>query len=100
MNISLQITANLAIVFEPFMPKIALKLAQMMAIKLPRWGAAGKNDLVNAGHQLNQPSILFAKIEDEQIQAQIDKLHQSTEKKSKFTFSNLLVFLVLLIPAK
>ena len=63
MNISLQITANLAIVFEPFMPQIALKLANMMAIELPKWGAAGKSNLVAAGHQLESPSILFAKIE-------------------------------------
>lgn len=84
MNISLQITANLAIVFEPFMPHVALKLAEMMNIELPKWGDAGKSDLVTAAHQLNEPSILFAKIEDEQIQEQIAKLIQSTEKKSKF----------------
>ena len=56
----------------------------MMAIELPKWGAAGKSDLVAAGHQLESPSILFAKIEDEQIQIQIDKLHESTKKQSKF----------------
>ena len=84
MNISLQITANLAIVFEPFMPHVALKLAEMMGITLPKWDDAGNNDLVTTGHQLNEPSILFAKIEDEQIQEQIGKLVQSTEKKSKF----------------
>ena len=84
MNISLQITANLAIVFEPFMPHVALKLAEMMGITLPKWDAAGNNDLVTTGHQLNEPSILFAKIEDEQIQEQIAKLVQSTEKKSNF----------------
>ena len=84
MNISLQITANLAIVFEPFMPHIALKLAEMMNIELLKWDAAGENNLINTGHQLNQPEILFAKIEDVQIQQQIDKLHKSTEKKSKF----------------
>ena len=84
MNISLQITANLAIVFEPFMPHVALKLAEMMGITLPKWDDAGNNDLVTTGHQLNEPSILFAKIEDEQIQEQIAKLVQSTEKKSNF----------------
>ena len=84
MNISLQITANLAIVFEPFMPHVALKLAEMMGITLPKWDDAGNNDLVTTGHQLNEASILFAKIEDEQIQEQIAKLVQSTEKKSNF----------------
>ncbi len=84
LNISLQITANLAIVFEPFMPNSSLKLAQMMNLDLPTWNDAGKGDLISAQHQLGKPEILFTKIENDKIQEQIDKLLQSTEKKSKF----------------
>ena len=78
LNIALQITANLAIVFEPFMPSSSLRLAQMMNIELPNWNDAGKDDLIGAGHQLRQAEILFAKIEDDMIQEQIDKLQQAS----------------------
>ena len=67
MNISLQITANLAIVFEPFMPKKALELAELLNINLPRWDQAGKDQLINENHIINEPRILFQKIEDEKI---------------------------------
>lgn len=76
LNIALQITVNLAIVFEPFMPNSSLKLVHMMNLELPKWNDAGKDDLINAEHQLGQAEILFAKIEDDKIQEQIDKLQQ------------------------
>ena len=84
MNISLQITANLAIVFEPFMPKKALDLAELLNIKLPRWEQAGNNQLIPANHTINEPRILFEKIEDEKIEEQIEKLKNQGQKPTKY----------------
>ena len=84
MNISLQITANLAIVFEPFMPKKALELAELLNINLPRWDQAGKDQLINENHIINKPRILFQKIEDEKIDEQIKKLKNQDQKPNKY----------------
>lgn len=84
MNISLQITANLAIVFEPFMPKKALELAELLNIKLPKWDQAGKDQLINENHIINEPRILFQKIEDEKIDEQIKKLKNQDQKPNKY----------------
>ncbi|CAI8165306.1 MAG: Methionine--tRNA ligase [Crocinitomicaceae bacterium] len=84
MNISLQITANLAIVFEPFMPKKALELAELLNIVLPRWDQAGKDQLINENHIINEPRILFQKIEDEKIDEQIKKLKNQDQKPNKY----------------
>ena len=84
MNISLQITANLAIVFEPFMPKKALELAELLNIVLPRWNQAGKDQLINENHIINEPRILFQKIEDEKIDEQIKKLKNQDQKPNKY----------------
>ncbi len=84
LNIALQITASLAVVFEPFMPKTAQQLATMLNIDLRGWEFAGKSNLINSDHQIGKAHILFSKIEDDQIQQQIDKLHQTTKKTSKF----------------
>ena len=84
MNISLQITANLAIIFEPFMPKKALDLAELLNIKLPRWEQAGNDQLIPANHTINEPRILFEKIEDEKIEEQIEKLKNQGQKPTKY----------------
>jgi methionyl-tRNA synthetase len=84
MNISLQITVNLAIVFEPFMPKKALELAELLNIKLPRWNQAGKDQLIPENHTINEPRILFQKIEDEKIDEQIEKLKNKGQKSNKY----------------
>ena len=57
LNIALQITANLAVVFEPFMPKTAQQLATMLNIDLRGWEFAGKRNLINSGHQIGKPQI-------------------------------------------
>ena len=85
LNISLQITANLAIIFEPFMPKKALELAELLNIKLPRWDQAGKDELIPENHIINEPRILFQKIEDEKIDEQIKKLKNQGQKSNKYT---------------
>ena len=84
MNISLQITANLAIVFEPFMPKKALDLAQMLNIELPNWKESGNDQLIPTNHTIGEPRILFQKIEDEKIEEQIEKLKNQGQNTTKF----------------
>ena len=72
--ISLQLTANLAIAFEPFLPFSSARLRQMICMDTINWEDLGKTDLLPAGKQLGEPSLLFSKIEDETIQQQMDKL--------------------------
>ena len=79
LNISLQITANLAIAFAPFLPMSSEKLCKMLAIDLPAWTDLGRSDLIKAGHTLGEASLLFEKIEDDVIEAQIQKLQATKE---------------------
>lgn len=74
LNIALQICANLAILCEPFMPFTASKLNNMLNLETLTWGKAGSHDIIKEGHVLNQPALLFEKIEDEAVQAQVQKL--------------------------
>ena len=73
MNISLQITTNLSTLIEPFLPFTANKLREFLNIEPLAWGNIGANVMTD-NHQINKASLLFEKIEDETIQAQIDKL--------------------------
>ena len=77
LNISLQIVASLEILIEPFLPFTADKLMKMLNYGGYLWEDAGKMNLLIRGHQLNEPQLLFEKIEDTEVQAQIDKLNQS-----------------------
>jgi methionyl-tRNA synthetase len=77
LNISLQIAANLEILIEPFLPFTADKLMKMLNYGGYQWEDAGKMNLLVRGHQLNEPVLLFSKIEDDEVQAQIDKLNNS-----------------------
>jgi methionyl-tRNA synthetase len=74
MNISLQITANLTILFEPFLPFSMSKLRGWLNFAEPKWSDAGKTDLLSPGHATSKPGLLFDKIEDEAISFQIEKL--------------------------
>ena len=74
LNIALQITANLAIVCEPFMPFSAAKIQKMLAVEHFDWERIGDMSLLAAGHTIGEPSLLFEKIEDDVIQKQLDKL--------------------------
>ena len=84
MNIALQITANLTIVFEPFLPLTSNKLASMLGIELLKWQAAGQDDLMSTGHIINKAELLFSKIEENKIEEQIAKLESATQENSKF----------------
>ena len=77
--ISLQLTANLAIAFEPFLPFSSKKLREMINMESFRWEDLGSTELLPAGKQLAKPSLLFEKIEDDVIQFQLDKL-EATRK--------------------
>lgn len=72
--VSLQLVANLAIAFEPFLPNSSAKLRKMLANPELTWEQLGQTDLLAAGTMLPKPELLFEKIEDETIQAQLDKL--------------------------
>lgn len=74
LNISLQITANLSIAFEPFLPISMARLCYMLNMEAFGWERLGTTDLIPAGHQLNPSELLFEKIEDEVIEAQVQKL--------------------------
>ncbi len=80
LNIGLQIASNLAILAQPFLPFSAQKLFTMLNMNVQDWNTAGTLDLLPIGHQLNEASLLFEKIEDAEIEAQIQRLMDS--KKS------------------
>ena len=82
MNIALQITCNLAIVCEPFLPFTSAKLFDMLNMPTLKWHAATQTSNMAAGHQINKDELLFAKIEDEEIKAQIDKLALSKKNNA------------------
>lgn len=80
--ISLQLTANLAIAFEPFLPFSSQRLREMINMEDFSWESLGSTELLPAGKQLAKPGLLFTKIEDEVIQAQLDKL-EATKKANE-----------------
>lgn len=74
LNLSLQITANLAIAFEPFLPFSAEKLRGMLHLGYCDWNMLGRTDILPAGAELGKAELLFEKIEDSVIEAQVNKL--------------------------
>ena len=80
LNVCLQICADLAIAFEPFTPFAAEKLRKMIDSPL-EWDLLGKTDILPAGHQIGAAELLFEKIEDDAIQAQLDRLARIREER-------------------
>ena len=74
MNLAMQITTNLAIAFKPFLPFSAEKLRNMIGLTQLDWNKLGATDIIAAGTELAKPELLFEKIEDETIEAQIKRL--------------------------
>ncbi len=74
LNVGLQIAANLAVLAQPFLPFSAQKLSRMLNIPQLNWDQAGRTDILETGHQLNEAELLFEKIEDQAIEEQIQKL--------------------------
>jgi methionyl-tRNA synthetase len=92
LHLCLQLTANLAILINPFLPNTANKLCYMMKVvdKMLDWENAGKTNLLSVGYSLREPQLLFRKIEDEEIAIQVEKLNAgkiklSSEKIQKAT---------------
>jgi methionyl-tRNA synthetase len=84
LNLSLQITANLALVFQPFLPKTVSRLQNILGITLTSWTQAGEISLVSENHVINQPEILFTKIDDEFVEKEVNKLKNQNEMISEF----------------
>ena len=74
LHVALQIAAALAPLLAPFLPESAQKLATMLNLELGNWASAGRSDALVAGHQLRESVLLFAKIEDATVEAQVQKL--------------------------
>ena len=83
-HIALQITANLAIAFRPFLPFSVRKLFEMLQIAEPDWERLGETDLLEAGHEFGKAALLFEKIEDEAVEKQVQKL-LDTKKENDAT---------------
>nr|WP_207435303.1 methionine--tRNA ligase [Sabulibacter ruber] len=82
MNIALQISASLTILSEPFLPETAGKLAAMLNYTPGKWDEAGSPDLIPSGHTIGEAALLFEKIEDAVIEAQVQKL-LNTKKENE-----------------
>ena len=80
LNLALQVCANLAVVFEPFTPFMAAKLAEQLRLKELKWDMAGKFDLVMDGVEIGKPELLFEKVEDAVVDAQVKKLKDARDK--------------------
>lgn len=82
LHICLQLTANLAILANPFLPFTAKKMCGMMKVvdRMLDWENAGKMNLLSVGYPLKAPELLFRKIEDDEIKAQVEKLHANLVK--------------------
>ena len=74
LNTAIQLCANIAIAFEPFTPFAAAKLTDMLDVKDLKWGDLGRLDIIPEGHEVKTPELLFEKIEDSAIQAQVNRL--------------------------
>lgn len=84
MNIALQITANLSIILQPFLPATAEKLSEFLDFKTTEWDDAGKIDLIPSGHLTTKPSILFQKIEDALVEEEVAKLEATKTVETVF----------------
>ena len=87
MNICLQITANLTICLEPFLPFSMDKLRGFLNLEKMDWDKLGETDLLPVGHKVNKPELLFEKIEDNVIEAQLQKL-ADTKKANEMASYN------------
>lgn len=83
LNICLQISANLTIALEPFLPKSMDRLRHFLNIDKLNWQTLGDADIIPGGHQLNPSHLLFEKIEDSAIQFQVDKLHNTRKSNEQ-----------------
>lgn len=83
LNIALQISASLSVILEPFLPFTAQKIRKILAIDKITWDDLGKHDLLTLGHKIGKPELLFAKIEDKEIEYQTNKLLATKEQNKE-----------------
>ena len=86
MNVALQICANIAIAFEPFLPFMAEKLRRLLGMGAADWSKLGASDILNAGDVIAPAELLFEKIEDDAIDAQIQRLERIKEENKVKNF--------------
>lgn len=91
LHLCLQLTANLAILLNPFLPYTAAKMCKKMKVveRMLEWENAGKVDLLKVGYQLREPELLFRKIEDAEVAAQVEKLKNNMVKPNTQTTAEL-----------
>lgn len=83
LNICLQVCVNIAVLSEPFLPRTSVALASMLGLGKLNWRDGGRTDILKSGHQLREAKLLFQKIEDEQIQIQVQKLTSNPSALSR-----------------
>ena len=83
LNLALQLTANLSVAFAPFLPFSSKKLSDMLAMQPRKWDSLGNMEMLEEGHLLNKAELLFDKIEDAAIEAQIKKLHETKKRNEE-----------------
>ena len=85
LHICLQVTANLAILIDPFLPFTAKRMLHMMKVveKMLEWENAGKMKLLSVGYSLRAPELLFRKIEDAEVKAQVEKLQAAAAAREE-----------------
>ena len=86
LNISLQLVANLSIAFEPFLPFSSKRLREMLNYGSFEWESLGRIDLLEIGHELGEVALLFEKIEDDAIQAQLDRLARIKKENEEMNY--------------
>lgn len=86
LNLALQLVANLAIAFEPFLPFSSARLRKMLGEENFAWDRLGAIDLLAAGHQLGEPELLFEKIEDSVVEFQINKLEERKKANAEANY--------------
>lgn len=86
LNLSLQLVVNLAVAFEPFLPFSSQKLRKMIKVDSVEWDSLGSINILQAGHQLGKPELLFEKIDDTAIEVQIQKLLEAKKRNEAEKF--------------
>lgn len=86
LNLSVQLVANLAIAFEPFLPFSSQRLRSMLNVGELEWDRLGATDLIAAGHHIGKPDLLFEKIDDEVIDFQMKKLEEAERKNAEANY--------------
>ena len=86
LNIAIQLVANLAVAFEPFLPFSSSRLREMLAVGPIDWDRLGSTDLIEAGHKLGTPALLFEKIEDDVIDFQVNKLKEAERRNAEANY--------------